>query len=296
MLQDFNPFVGYLHRTVQEFIEREDVRTKFQSSLNSPFDANISLFKSYLIQLKTQSFNLGLNANSFWVTVTCGMRYAITADPKCSSFQFQALERINETASMLYLQNIASIRNLEPLVINVHYYSGTVDSSQPHFWAAIYPGYEDCKTFLHFAVQNNFKYYIKAAFTRLPTKISKVDLDRLLYCALLESMSLSTWLQISNENRALPDLELIEILLDSGADPQVKILGKTIRQNLDEMIKESSPDDREAWSEIRTLLMNYEAKNTRFERSTIEQPVDSTEEALGKRKSKRFGLKWLLCI
>ena len=274
--------VQYLHRTVRDFIERKEVWVKLQSSLISPFDANISLFNFCLINLKTHSL-VSFEDNFFWEAIREGIDYAIKVDSDSASFQFKALENIDRTATVLFSNYVVHRRASKPLLLT--YESKIINSPNSQHWTVIRRELNNCDSLLEFAVKYQLTSYVKAFLTRPPPTFSKEELNQLLYWASSEQgvhypPHRYLW------HHDLPSPELIQLLLANGADPEARVKGKRIRETLCETLNSVCSKEWEIEDQILTILMNHEAKN-----AVVKGSAMKPKKVIIK---KRFDLKRLL--
>jgi adenylate kinase family enzyme len=157
--------VSYLHRTVRDFIEREDIWNKLLSATEgTDFDPSLRLAAAYLVGIKT--FDPDDHAPPLWSNVFYVIEYVGTADPHCNSAQMQYLKELDRACA---------IYTTTPDALNTCYLDRYKAESWDHpapYWTATRRGTGKLKSFTHFAVYGKLTEYLTAT---LSDQVSKLE-------------------------------------------------------------------------------------------------------------------------
>jgi hypothetical protein len=97
----FSAEVGYLHRTVKDFLNREEIWSTLCDATKEDFNKNLRLFNSHLMRLRTQDRPMSQRRKRFRGDITYSMEYAVRADPQCKTIQITLLNAIDSAATKL---------------------------------------------------------------------------------------------------------------------------------------------------------------------------------------------------
>ena len=89
--------VNYLHLTVRDFLERDEVWKKLCGATVEELNPNARLCNSQIMRQKTQNPD-NLTAELILDIAVYGVEYALRADPKCSTCQGALVHAINRAA------------------------------------------------------------------------------------------------------------------------------------------------------------------------------------------------------
>lgn len=204
--------INYLHRTFRDFLEHEDTWTKLEDPGEELFDANLHLAISYLAMLKTSPAN-DSEQKSMWHNVSYCLEHLSQIQDSGSQLYIQLLEELDRTAQQTTARDDLDDRG----------------QAKPHWITTRMAFQADFDAdFRHLAVQCQLLPYIEHIIATRGKDPAQKDLASMLWFA-------------TNRIRVMPDaydrptvphkpynLQLIELLLESGADANEKILGKTI--------------------------------------------------------------------
>jgi hypothetical protein len=204
--------VEYLHRTVKDFFERPDIWCFITNASDSDFNPNASLCRSYILQLKTLKLETILTSETFLLDVVAWcLEYAEVVGRKDLDLHIRLLNAVDQAASVL-----ASVVDDEGRFY-VQRYSGRLDSH----WATIVLGGEQTDTFLTFAARCHLFNYVQGTLKKSPPP--KIDCTRLL-CTVLSNYQLPfVFPDRSICSPMEPDLRIIRLLLEYGADPNCSV-------------------------------------------------------------------------
>lgn len=208
--------VSYLHRTVKDYIEREDIWSKFKSVVDRSFNPYVRLCNAYIIKLKisNQQFFQGNNSGKdFWDIVTYAIEYATLADPACKNgVQTKFLNELDATAS----HHASLTRNAGSAFT-------TFEPRATH-WSASKPGCILNESFLHFAVQCQLTDYVREILSS--PMIKPASPTSALLVALIECESFTdseAYADRPSIRHVSPNSSLVSMLLEHGADPNARI-------------------------------------------------------------------------
>lgn len=242
-----NSLVGYLHRTVRDFMVLRDTRRSVAKELMHPFNANFHLCSIYIVLLKTTMREKHHVISSgpgkwFWDQVTYGIEYAVRADPSATGLQFRLLEEIDHAAGS-HFRNEGHDKAIA---------SGNTIQNIKWHWAEKHPNFRYCTSFLQFAVQCQLVDYVETKLIKDPEIFNKCqDPYPLLYYALTRYEVFWGGIDRPTCSHACPSVKLIRILLKHGADPNSKVGGKKMLQIARE---NSRSDGGNEWEEIMRLF------------------------------------------
>jgi hypothetical protein len=188
--------VGYLHRTVKDFLELPVVWDKIRILTTDDFRPNVRLFWSYLSYLKTMDAAKPSEI-ALREAILYGMGYLIRASSDSHRFLISDFELIDQAATQCWERRSASP------------------------WASIVvPSSRRCSTFQHLAALCKIVPYVKHNVAQCSLADRPRVASDFLEMATMEYFSESDALNFAKLHNE-PDQELILFLLDSGADPNM---------------------------------------------------------------------------
>ncbi|KAF2800000.1 hypothetical protein K505DRAFT_293464 [Melanomma pulvis-pyrius CBS 109.77] len=216
--------VGYLHRTVKDYFEREDIWANLIAATDDTFNPNLRLCTAYIINLKIRDQQIFVDDTSvaqFWAIVSYTIKYATRADPGCmKGHQPKLLDELERAAT--HLANLKD-RNGQTWALDSNEISYvSLGAPDPHR-----------TSFLHLAIQCQLTDYIRYTLSAEGApRYDTVTLSRALIIAFAHG-ELFDFESADSMNRDFilykgRDPDLIELLLTHGADPNVKIPNITI--------------------------------------------------------------------
>lgn len=208
--------VEYLHRTVKDFLNKPEVGKKIGAGTKPPFNPHRSWCKSSIMALKTINPD-HLLPSVFWhATLSC-LYKAVQAEDSSGESQSQLFDEIDRAASQL-----TAVPNSTGLSFVDSNSPGTI---APHWTATRFDCYSST-SFLNFAVQCQLLSYVKVKLANgLPT--TRPSDKPLLYSAVC-AYSVFRDQEHPHFSYSTPNAELVELLLELGADPNESVLGETI--------------------------------------------------------------------
>ncbi|PVH99430.1 hypothetical protein DM02DRAFT_629355 [Periconia macrospinosa] len=207
--------IGFLHRTVKDYVERVDVWPKFLEMTNKTFNPYTRLFASTIVTLKMSSNDIFENYSGsvFWEIVECGLTYAVNADRTCAqNLQPRFLDELDKAANHLSLTRDDFGRTF------VDKFAHTFHLPVTH-WTGTRSSTFLCKSFFHLALQYGLKHYLEFCLEGEETLKPKPEtLTHGLFVALLHDRDDSLYL---TDDYIDPD-DRISLLLKHGANPNAK--------------------------------------------------------------------------
>ena len=225
--------VGYLHPTARDFIEKPEVWKKLLEATEITFDVNQSLFLIRLAQLKRLQYH-EVGSGKIWLKSAQCIDYALRVDdfPPGQSF---LLNEIDFACAQLTARNLKIDRKSWANFL-------AFNDRESVYWTLSMPQTLCGMTFLHLAVKYQLVSYVKETLENcirafkltLPglanaefiRKDFRFHISDLLTLALFNYDILPgsnnqpprSLLGIENRNSERPNLELVRILLESGAN------------------------------------------------------------------------------
>lgn len=214
--------VGYLHRTVKDYVERNEVWTKILDLTDSNFNLYFRLCNERIIRLRISNpvfFKWENSGIEFWSTVTDAIRYALLADPEdLEGLQTRALKALDVAAA--HLANIREGTDSTYTEVMAREFGV---QSMP--WTGSRTGCFLNKTFLHLAIQARLVNYIRNAIAD-SASVDQAELSQgLLVATLQHQLDIGVYgssRKLSLYRTAGPP-DLLTLLLSHGADPNLPI-------------------------------------------------------------------------
>ncbi|KAL6704045.1 hypothetical protein ACN47E_008809 [Coniothyrium glycines] len=151
--------VGYLHRTVKDFLEQDDVSAKLRDASRDDFNVNQRLYNVQVMRLKRQDPER-LDDAVLWRPITYAVEYAVRAEPEYNERQRALLEGIDKVA-----QDLCTVRLQDGTNFLERDFRESNNIASHWTWTRI--DFRDSKSFLGFAVQCQLTGYVDAALQRI---------------------------------------------------------------------------------------------------------------------------------
>jgi hypothetical protein len=195
---------GFLHRTVMDFLQTNDMLILMSTRAGPDFNPHVSLCRSYLAQVKSlpaacQSEPLILRNLVFGT-----LQYAQDLEISHASVEAEVLDELDRTITF-------------------------INRNDANPWSGIIPG-DDCKSLLAIAVRAGLYIYVEGKVKECPAKLERSSGTPLLCHALKRGISIS---KDSGSDFCWSyeiDLSMLRLLLNLGASPNKTNLetGKSI--------------------------------------------------------------------
>jgi len=225
--------VLYLHQTARGFIEKPEVWKKLLEATENTFDVNQSLFLMHLARLKRSQYH-EVGSGKIWLKAARCIDYALRVDdfPPGQSF---LLNEIDFACAQLTARNLKIDRKSWENFL-------AFNDRESAYWTLSMPQTFCGMTFLHLAVKYQLVSYVEETlescvrtFKRTLPRLANAEFIRkdfrfhmsdLLTLALF-NYDILPWsddqpprrlLGIEKRKSKLPNLELVRMLLESGAD------------------------------------------------------------------------------
>lgn len=247
-----NASISYLHRTVRDFILRQDVWTKVLAATDGSFSPDLRLSKAHLILIKTADPNtLNSDMGAFAHCCVLGIVHAVRADPVGDETQVQLLDELDSAAVKVTTLNRGNGR-------------GTVlqEWRYKHWAESLWGHKPEYTSLIHLAVKCRLYAYVKAVLTRASSRFAQRELDLLLSAAIRHDSWTVIYLNPTQYYAAT--LAVVELLLQHGANPNApmpserRLTGKlTTWEFMLQIYKTGEPNDS-----ICRLLLDHGADPT----------------------------------
>ena len=252
-----NAQVNFLHRTVKDYFEREDIWADLKAITDSAFCpyTRLSIMEVALLKIRSESLELKVSRGGgqkleFWDHVLHLMDYAKMFKDHDSDLQWRLLNEFDRAASELYGYLRRKFKNNFLLA--------------PH-WSATRSNSVNSRSFYHLAIEFQLIDFIKRALSTPLSPEVKPHLNSLLLVAatvqtykpprsdIIETLLKaganpdadinaphglpysSTWILLSNSKR--PREDICRLFLDYNADPRVWLKGENSIPEIDKLAR-----------------------------------------------------------
>ena len=161
----FRADIGYLHRTVKDFLEQNDVWSEICRAAGPDFNYSLSLYNAQLMRLKSPAGGLPDLKNT-WEMIILAIVYALRAAPQGSKRQIEIFAELDLVIGQAMTGSLSS-------------HSGT-RGSYLMFWRS---GSESHSSFLALAVRLQLTEYVSACLEDMMESTAKSEASWLLYTA-----------------------------------------------------------------------------------------------------------------
>ena len=256
--------VGFLHRTVRDFLTTSDVYEDFKNKAVPNFDARKILCRVHLAQIK--SFPLQNIRNSIHTIKSLG--YLLVE----FLHDVYEIEMYHDAAEMAHMDE------LEQVMSSAYHYSPSVFQVQWTDWLDETCVHKEATSILSTAVQARLHKYVTNKLDENPCLNFEERPQPLLNRALERSAWARDWLPTSE---SYFDLEMARLLLERGANPNGKV---SVRQDItvwNAFLLKCPDNPREA--DARTRDHQYKKKLFHIAEMLVEHgaDVDLKNEAVG---------------
>lgn len=244
--------VKYLHRTVQDLLERADNWEKFTATTGKSFSPNEALCTSFILQLKVLHPRY-IMPHSFWQIVAFCVEHYARAERESGTTQVQVLDEL-DSAATAWSQLQGPFGHTF-----VHFFWRTEACAKYHWTSTLVTSWSRsvggpaASTFLAFAVRCQLYSYVQAKLSNGSSEMA----SSLLYTAVNDY-----WINLQNApscQLTRPNVKLIELLLAHGADTNALFRGTSAWERVLEQSSKASLEDETLWQAIRNLFIRYGA-------------------------------------
>jgi hypothetical protein len=206
--------VQYIHRTAKDFLETPDIWAKILRGTDNSFDPNRSLCNSYLLQLKTMS-PTAINSMYGWYYLPWCLEYATQVELSSGEALITYIDEVSRTCEAIALL-----------------YTG--DRNGPwEPWTG--SSYESIQNFIHLAVRCGLYSY-------MTTKVDQLSRNELAFLLMTYAEANGVLSEFKYKQalskRPFPDLEMIRLLLESGASPRLAMRGVLSMDQPEEFVRD----------------------------------------------------------
>ena len=239
--------MGYLHRTVKDFLESRAIWPQLVAATEDSFDPNISLCRSFVLKLKcTESGNEIQSPNRLWGLISWVIDYASKAEDTQVTRQLGLLDELEHTATQLFSQK------------NAFGNSGGTKVSSTYHWTTTLSHTSTRNNFLNLAVQSQLTLYLEG-------KLKQNSLGVLVLSSLLATAVSNYEISIKRSDgpaftRSKPSIQMIKLLLEQGADPNHSIYGCTPWEQVFEQLPRPDTAEKNVWEQIVKMFQQHGAK------------------------------------
>lgn len=209
-----NLYVEYIHRTAKDFLEAPDIWAKIlrgTGNSGNSFDPNRSLCNSFLLQLKTLS-PTDMSEARCWHFLSWCLEYATQVELTSGEAPIAYIDELSRTCDVITLLHPRDDPN------NLSELGSDHGSWRP--WSGSDNG--SIQNFMHLAVRCGLYSYI----TTKVDQLSRKGLAFLLRISAEADGVLDQFLdKQALSRRSFPNLEMIRLLLESGASPRLSFNG-----------------------------------------------------------------------
>ncbi|KAI9658282.1 MAG: hypothetical protein M1821_002415 [Bathelium mastoideum] len=193
--------VEFLHRTVKDFVQRQDIWNSMTSADNSNFNANVSLCRSHTLQLRaiaSDESDLRFD-HHFWDNVSASLEYVVRMIPQDVEAYFSSLNALDQAATAYSRRHVRNGQH----------------------WANVVSDCSGEEDFLNFAVRCNLLKYLEIRFAE--ERPSQERRDLLLHTATVHYNShfSRTDRSVITNHKPLP--HIIEFLINQGSDRNYRL-------------------------------------------------------------------------
>jgi NACHT domain len=248
--------VEYLHRTVKDYLEQPEVWAKYVAVTEKSFSPYPRLCTASIARLKYSGstiFDNEKSASTFWNIVTCAIEYVVHDAHATNGLQNRLLDELDIAASYC-----ADLKDYRGLTFLEQWRSGW--GLEAKHWTATRVGCKANRSFLDLAVQCQLMDYVESRVSSFQRKISRDDISYALFISVSQYRSFEEDLRFLITPSIVhkrPNLQLVQVLLKHGADPNAHI-------NPDESpwtraLEQSVISNETEWDNIYQLFLEYGA-------------------------------------
>jgi hypothetical protein len=223
--------IGFLHRTVRDFIQTSTVQETIERWIPSDFDARISLCRTILSRIKSEPIHnhddFSSKHGELIGLIDEFMFYARQVEIDKSYTPTDLIEDLDSSAARIY----------------------GVCNTRTHWTNSRTLGNEH-STFLAFAIQSGLLLYVSRYLQQNPDAVKNKKGRNLLDYALRPSL-ISSVLHLEHRDTIHPDM--VQVLLASGCDPR-DVVTHDQRYGIDLLPSKARVQDEEAAEKIRLML------------------------------------------
>ena len=213
----FSRGVGFLHRTVRDFLRTNILWDILGGSRSEAFDVSLLLCKLFIAQIK--SLSQISNQKYFLLLLNQFLLYAGNLEAERNESPTALLDELDRSAGILFADRITCTLFTNPILSDDHWTNHLHDGAAEH-----QGGWKN--TFLAFTLIKGLRLYAKEKVIKEPQLASTKQGRPLLDYVLRPSLRNET--SFSPDSELLPDIELLHFVLAHGANPNASYARCTI--------------------------------------------------------------------
>jgi hypothetical protein len=250
--------VMYLHRTVKDYFQKEQVWDKMVSVTKDTFNAHILLSRGYLMSVKT--INIKFQKAEFWNDVICCLVYASIAEKRNVPPEqiIPILEELDLSGAKLVKLPMNPTGDGTSMMDYFQSHLFQPGRASPH-WPTLHFGIETDSSIICRAAERGLLHYVKVKFEQSPSRQPNPHGWPLLDSAVLGSDRPGSR-EIEHVAGNTVNTELVKFLLNNGADPNRKRQSSNSTTWTELVARaKSDPEGRCNWLEIIELFIRHGA-------------------------------------
>jgi hypothetical protein len=235
--------VQYLHRTVKDFLESPAVWDRIVELDPEGYNPKLALCSAFILRLKNLDLGM-LSRHNFWYHVKPCIDYAKVDEDPDGKFA-SLLDELDRSATKL-----TACAGLDGQSFVAYYSKFTPKGGLYPHWACTFSRYDPDRglTFLSLAVKLNLYFYVKARANKNCLVMQDSGLWSILRDSITCDLSFNSFFGID----VFPNLPMVRLLLDHGADPNWSNSSSTVW----EFLLEEATSARAKSSEPSHVLAN----------------------------------------
>lgn len=266
--------VAYLHRTVKDYLEKQEVRESFSKGTADSFDPNLALYGASLVKLKISKNTDLPNKDSLWSMVDDCFEYARKVKPEHNKILVDMLDELNHVADTLARNTFKS------------------NGPWPGMLYDLGPDWCDYRyglTFLSAAVQNDLLCYVESKITPGCLVHQQQYSSNPVWPLLHDALATENYrLHLRSYRSHEPNAAMVKLLLQNGADPNVYVNGVPLYKCV-----QPNTDWNEKWIEVLKLLIDYGADLNKIDISRFPVQIQEVLFEKSERSNRNKGKSWL---
>ena len=111
--------IEYLHRTVKDYLERDEVWSQLLEATSPSFNPHLALWKANLLLLKVQS-HMTITNDTFWDCIIDSLNYAAEVEKESSEAQVSLIDEVGRVANIFDVRGVhlAAKTRINPVVVD----------------------------------------------------------------------------------------------------------------------------------------------------------------------------------
>ncbi|KAL1605796.1 hypothetical protein SLS59_003600 [Nothophoma quercina] len=205
----FTAQIGYLHRTVRDFLEQDHVWSQVESAAGADFNHNMALYDVHLMRIKILTYT-GITLRELWGSISSSIFYATKAEDDGSERQIKMLNEIDRAVTRAFTTPLP----------NKLTFQQTSGFHEQMYWFTNREGSKHQCSFLELAVLLLLYGYVEATLSAMTENQVKQQVPNLVHTALkhIDLRHLGLTLLPPTFTRPSPDQKMLQLLFRYGTD------------------------------------------------------------------------------